>query len=120
MNLEVGDCMNVSTLGAEVATVPTIDCAESHEAEVYATTDLPDGDFPGTTSIQASAVEFCSTEFEAFIGESYDVSEIYMDGLMPTEDSWSQGDQEILCYAFEVDGAGDPALRTGTLKSANR
>jgi hypothetical protein len=119
-NLKVGDCLDVSSLEGEVETAPTIECTEAHEAEVYATTDMPDGDFPGDEAVGEAAAEFCIDSFEAFVGMAYEDSTVFANWLTPTDSSWGQGDRELLCFAYEVDEAGDPIMQTATLKDANR
>jgi hypothetical protein len=42
-----------------VSDVPTVDCSEPHDNEVFATYDIPDGDFPGEEAIVAAAEEEC-------------------------------------------------------------
>lgn len=115
-SIAVGDCMNSAELGSEIETVPTVPCSEPHDTEIYASTTLDDGEWPGDEAITAAADEFCYTEFETFIGMSYDESEIYFQSIGPSEVSWSElEDREILCLA--VDEAGGI---TGTLEGANR
>ena len=114
--LLVGDCMNAADLGTLVETVPTVPCADAHDSEVYAVTDVADGDFPGDDALAAQADEFCLSEFEKFIGLSYQESEIELSYLTPTEQSWNElNDRELLC--FVIDTAGDV---TGSLKGAAR
>lgn len=114
--LAVGDCLDSAELGEEVETVPTVPCDEPHDTEIFASTQLPDGDFPGDDAVFAAADEFCLPEFESFIGLPYDSSEIYYQPLTPAQVGWEElGDREVLCMA--VDEAGGV---TGTLQGANR
>lgn len=115
-SITVGDCLNVSELGTEVETVPTVPCDQPHEAEVYAATDLPDGDFPGDDAVLTAADEFCLPEFEAFVGMAYDDSELYYMPFTPTQGSWDgMNDREILCLVEDPSGEA-----TGSLQGAAR
>jgi hypothetical protein len=116
MNLAVGDCLSSSDLtNGTVETAPTINCSEPHDAEVYASTTLPDGDYPGTTAVQSSAEDFCLPAFEDFIGMAYVDSEFDVFPLSPSEAGWtSSDDREILCVVV----SSTPV--TGTLKGSAR
>lgn len=119
--LAVGDCFteaefNTSFTGDEVSEVPTLDCAEEHDAEVYHIETLSEGAFPGETAIESSATEACETNFETFIGVPYLESELYYSYLTPTEDGWNTiDDREIVCYIVT---SGE--MVTGTLAGAAR
>lgn len=115
-SITVGDCINSADLGTEVETVPTVPCDEPHDTEIFASTKLPDGEFPGDDAIMEMANEYCLPAFETFIGLDYDSSEIYYQPLTPSQLSWDEADdREVLCMA--VDEAGG---LTGTLEGANR
>ncbi|WP_306366873.1 septum formation family protein [Nocardiopsis sp. CC223A] len=119
--LEVGDCftqaeMNASFSGEEVSGIPTVDCAEEHDAEVYHIEVLPEGDYPGTESLNATGEEVCTAEFEEFVGIAYEESEIYFSLLTPIEQGWTaMDDREIVCYLIT-----NGEMVTGTLAGAAR
>ncbi|TDQ51596.1 septum formation family protein [Actinorugispora endophytica] len=114
--LVVGDCLSSSTGEGEVSSVPTVDCAEPHDSEVYASHMIADGAYPGEDAIYTEAEEVCTTEFETFVGMAYLDSELDFEYLYPTEDSWNElDDREILCMV--VDPAGQT---TGSLEGAAR
>lgn len=113
--IRVGDCLNTSTLSDEVNAVPVVPCAESHEDEVYFAFDLDEGDFPGEDVIDAKSDEMCTPEFASFIGMSYEESTLDWYPFTPTAGSWSDGDREILCVAYDPAG-----MTTGTLAGAAR
>ncbi|WP_017581956.1 septum formation family protein [Nocardiopsis valliformis] len=123
MDVEVGDCFNEEEMFAvpggeneEVSDVPLIDCAEPHNAEFFYAEDLPDGDFPGDTSVRRSAEEICEgSALDDFLGENVTESDIFIGSLQPNVETWDLlDDREILCYVV-VDG--DPV--TGSLGVAN-
>ncbi|KUP96121.1 septum formation family protein [Thermobifida cellulosilytica] len=116
-NIGVGDCFPSEETQAEgeVSTVQTVPCSEPHDGEAYAAGDMPDGDFPGEVEIQNFADDFCITEFDLFVGVSYEQSELDFTYYYPTAESWASGDREILCVVY--DPAGDV---TGTLEGAAR
>lgn len=122
MEVGVGDCFDEAEMktalgSGEVSEIPLIDCAEPHDAEVFYVEDLPEGDYPGDSSVQASMEEICTgSAFEEFIGVDYMESAIYVGGLSPTVDTWDNiDDREILCYVTSDSGA-----ITESLAGANR
>ncbi|WP_182112802.1 MULTISPECIES: septum formation family protein [unclassified Actinotalea] len=115
--LQVGDCMNSGELAEEVESVPTVPCSEPHDSEIFASTELEDGDYPGDDAIFDLADEFCLAEFETFIGVPYDESEIYYQPLAPSEMGWNElDDREVLCIALDETEGGI----TGSLEGAAR
>jgi hypothetical protein len=104
--IRVGDCLeSMDWGGGELSTVPVIPCAEAHESEVYAATDLPEGDFPGTAEIESQADEYCYGEFTGFVGVAWDESAFEYGYLSPTQESWEQADdREILCVIWDPSG----------------
>lgn len=115
LDLQQGDC--TSQLGeSEMTEIDLIPCEEPHSNEIYHAYDLPEGDFPGADEVDAQAVEACKTEFETFIGLTYDESALEVNYLVPTQESWeSDDDRTVLCFVY------DPAAdTTGTLADAAR
>jgi hypothetical protein len=119
--LMVGDCLNDPQAdGDEVFDVTTVDCAAPHDDEIYDSVILPDGDFPGAESIDASSSEACTASFGAFAGIEYaDSVRLEYFPFYPTESSWKSGDREILCAIYALDESGTPTKTTGTLEGAN-
>lgn len=115
--LKVGDCIDSAALTGEVESVPTVPCSEPHDSEIFASTQLADGDYPGDDAVFELADEYCLAEFQTFIGISYDESEIYYQPLAPSQGSWDgMDDREVLCIALDQSEAGV----TGTMKGAAR
>jgi hypothetical protein len=113
--VKVGDCLNDGSVEGEVSETVVIDCAEPHDSEAYASIMIEDGDFPGDDVVGDRAVTECTTEFNAFVGLDYQQSALDFAYYYPTEESWANGDREILCLI--VDPAGKS---TGSLQGAAR
>jgi Septum formation len=86
-----------------VSDVPTVDCAEPHDNEVFATYDLPDGDFPGQEAIATEAEEECIERFEDYVGIAYPESRFISTYLIPTAQGWEGGDREVVCFLYDID-----------------
>ncbi|QAV69170.1 hypothetical protein ESZ53_01140 [Salinibacterium sp. UTAS2018] len=102
--LVVGDCEVGHQDGGEVSSTKTIDCAEPHDAEVYAASYLDEGDFPGDSVIEEQATNDCYAGFSSFMGVEYEDSVYDFSWYYPTEGSWSEGDREILCLVYDPAG----------------
>ncbi|PSL04188.1 putative regulator of septum formation [Haloactinopolyspora alba] len=111
----LGDCIGSFATDSEVSNVAKAPCDEKHEQEVFAVTKAPDGEFPGSDAFQKQVEKDCIPEFKSFVGMSYQESELEVQWLEPTEESWAQGDREIVCTVLDPAG---PV--TGTLEGANR
>lgn len=113
-DLKAGDCLSQADLaGEEVREVTALDCAEPHDAEVFAARELPAGDYPGTDRLQAEAEEFCTPQFEQFVGVPFGTSELLFSYLVPSEEGWAAGDRTTLCLVLtdeettgSLEGAG--------------
>lgn len=122
--LEVGTCYNDPEDGAtEVARLETVSCDEAHDNEVFALIDYPAGEgeaFPGSDALGAFADEACVPAFEEYVGRSYADSELYYYSLRPTEETWADGDREIVCALYGVDESGNPTEIEGSMRGSNR
>jgi len=114
--LKVGDCLADFQDATELSSIEASPCDEPHSDEIYAAGAIPDGaEFPGAKAIEAAAEDICLAEYAAFVGLPYDESVLDIGYLTPTEDSWADGDREVLCTIF------DPLEEvTGSLRGAKR
>ena len=119
LSLEVGQCISGQTTGEDdVSSVPVVECTEPHTGEIYSLPQLPDGDFPGDAAVQQSATELCSgQEFQTYVGKPYQESTIYLSYLVPSSDTWEDGDREIVCILAADENGSET---TGSLRGANR
>jgi len=114
-DIRVGECFGFGEGAArgsgDIDGVVYQPCDEEHDNEAYATVDATQPGWPGLEAMTAFADEGCYAEFESFVGIPWDDSVVEYGYLTPTEQSWADGDREVLCYAF-VDGDTSP----GTLE----
>jgi hypothetical protein len=120
-SLEVGDCMNDTGETTDISSVPIIDCAEEHDAEVYATKDIKGDSYPGRDEVDVAADKICVDEFEKFTGIDYEAPEavllVYW-VLTPSEETWGVGDREVVCSIVQYDENSEVVKVTGSLKGA--
>lgn len=113
--VKVGDCLNDAAVEGEVSTVPTVDCAQPHDSEAFASIAMAEGDFPGAAAVKTQSEDGCTAQFNKFVGVDYGSSTLEYSYYYPTAESWAQGDREILCLI--ADPAGPT---TGSLKGSAR
>ncbi|MDR0591844.1 MAG: hypothetical protein LBG60_01015 [Bifidobacteriaceae bacterium] len=107
--MKVGDCTGDLDEG-EISESLLIPCGDAHYWEAYASTQMTGDDYPADAADQADA--YCLSEFEPFIGLSYEESVYEVTYLYPTQETWDLvDDREILCLA-----GGDTGDLVGTLK----
>ncbi|WP_104166986.1 septum formation family protein [Arthrobacter sp. SX1312] len=114
--IAVGDCIDDPGMEdhSDIAVIP---CDEQHVFEAFATTQMPEGEYPGQGGANTAATDFCAEEFESFIGVDYDTSVLELLYFYPVEESWdAEGDRKILCFVAEQ----EETPVTGTLRDAGR
>lgn len=107
----IGTCLNIAdTVGAEIDSLPTVECTESHTHEIYAVLDSEAETYPGFEALEAEAQVRCLEEFEPYVGISAFDSNLFYSWMVPTLASWEdtdigeRGDREILCVVGSKDG----------------
>jgi hypothetical protein len=102
--LAVGACFDdEGDLSDEVSEVPIVECSDPHDNEVFAVHEMLDSAYPGFDEAGDRADGLCREDFEPFVGVQYEVSELDIGWLIPTDLSWANGDREIVCFLYRVD-----------------
>lgn len=106
-DLAVGDCFDDGDISLgeveEVGDVPLVECAEPHDNEVYAVATVEGDLFPGEAAIQSEGDAVCFDAFEGFVGLDYQSSALEFGWLVPTADSWDEGDRLVACFIYRMD-----------------
>lgn len=119
-NRSAGDCFDEPS-GETVTEITPVDCAKDHELEVFATISLGGGTFPGDQAVVEQAFDSCLNRFEAYVGEPYETSILYIFPFTPTEGAWNDGEREALCIVYEPVPGSDGATikpRTGSVRGS--
>lgn len=106
-DLAVGDCFDDGDMPIgeveEVGDVPMVECSEPHDNEVYAVVTVDGEEFPGEQAIQDTADEMCLDAFDGFVGLDYETSALDFGWLVPTADTWADGDRVVACFVYRMD-----------------
>lgn len=116
-DLSLGECVNDAAIpvGSDLKDLPTVNCDEPHDSELYAILGVTGSSYPGEQELDAQGKERCARAFGDFIGIPFAESALEFRFYYPTASSWAQGDRSLYCLAF------DPGLMvSGTLLNAKR
>lgn len=125
-SLQVGDCLNYVALSettTEFASLPTVPCAEQHDAEIYAETTLTQDQHEADLALAENpeaetptyAEQYCYDAFAGFVGTPYEESALDFSYLSPTAESWDQGDDVLQCIVVHLDGGLTGTMRDSAL-----
>ncbi len=116
--LTVGDCLNGAD-GELVESVDVVDCSEAHDFEVYARpSHAASGDYPGADALFAWADQRCWEAFEPYVGVPFEESELYFTNLVPTDESWEQGNRRATCMLHRFDGSFQVVPSVGSARNS--
>ena len=96
--LAVGDCVAApSGTNLTLSDLTGVPCAQAHDGEIYLVQDLPEGDFPGSASVGASAETMCSAAADAYVGSSLSETALDIYYLFPpSADDWARS-RSVAC-----------------------
>ena len=108
-NVKVGDCWSDLPSGNRVSRVNTTSCDRPHRGEVVGVLTMPDGSFPAQTVFQ-DYKQKCRDALASYASTAADDSTVDLAVMPPSEDSWKQGDRDMVCIATFS------SQRTGSIK----
>jgi hypothetical protein len=115
-DLQVGDCFN-SDEETDISSVDGRPCSEPHQYEVFAVDRYDAATFPATnTEMDTVFFAVCDSPFESFVGLPYAESALYASMITPSEESWSSGDREFICFLHEE----DESQFSGSMRGSDR
>lgn len=102
-DLRPGDCFNVGN-ETEIDDVDGVPCTERHAYEVFAVGTYDADVYPSTREeSQAAFQAVCLQPFASYVGIPYDASVLWASMITPSEEGWTDGDREFICYLHEED-----------------
>jgi len=113
--LPVGTCLDeLST--TYITSDNVLDCAQPHNFEVFGSSLIADGVFPGAAALENQAFDKCDAAFADYVGIPYTDSALDYSYLAPSAETWAQGDREIVCLIFDPEAE----QTTGSLAASKR
>lgn len=118
-DIAVGDCFSVDA--DQFDTVVVVDCEQPHEYETFHVFDHgagPSEPYPGDDALFAFADTECQAPFEEYVGHDYQTSIWFITSITPSEDTWADGDREIVCTLNQQDENEEPITVTGSAEGS--
>ena len=124
-NLADGECFNrLEGLqsGRRVTITARVGCDEHHLSEVFHTfeIDAPHPSiYPGDDAMQSFALRTCYKQFEAFVGEIYELSVYEIGVFTPTRTNFEDDAARyrgVHCWLYDVDGEPLVGTAAGTAR----
>jgi len=118
-DLDVGDCFSADS--DQLETVDVVDCEQTHEYETFALIDHEAGDdepYPDEQELLEYADTICQPPFESFVEHDYQSSIWYITTLTPSEETWADGEREIVCTLNQQDDDQEPISVTGSAEGS--
>ncbi len=112
---EPGTCLRDP--GGGFAALEPVDCARSHDLEVFAIVDLPYGSdepIPEDDELFDIAFQACLDRFSSYTNEAWEDSPFYIRTYVPDRRGWRAGDRSVVCTLFAADADGQPVPSTGS------
>lgn len=111
-----GPCYDLVTESGFLSGWTEVSCSGSRQVEVTFGALFNDGPFPGDEYLAAEAADTCAGAFESYVGISAEESQYEMNWLVPTEETWADGNRDGICLVVSADGS---AL-TGIVKDSGQ
>ena len=120
-----GDCFNRFEglqAGRRLVITARVDCDEPHWAEVYHTFDLDaphSAVFPGDDAVRGFALRICYEQFEAFVGEIYELSVYEIGVFTPNRTNFEHEVARyrgVHCWLYDADDETVSGTARGTAR----
>jgi hypothetical protein len=110
-SLRMGECFNSSQNGVGATVLP---CAKPHQAEVFATFQLPGSSWPGTDAVQAQADAGCASRLASYMNPQLASTALDQEAIYPDQVTWQASVRTVVCDVRSNDG-----LITGSVHQAS-
>ena len=97
-SLKTGQCIDPN---GQTATI--VSCSAPHDAEVFATFELPGSKWPGTAAVGTAASSGCSTRLSGYLNPQLAVS-LASTYIYPDSVAWQAGTRTVICEVRATKG----------------
>jgi hypothetical protein len=112
---QVGDCF-LRVESQEFADAKGVPCSEPHAFEVFAEEKIPIEMTPDSTQFLNFTDNFCIDNAYTYVGSNFDFINISFDIIVPTKESFLNGDRTFQCIFLSTDDSN----LVGSLKDKGR
>lgn len=89
--------------GSTLTQVQGVPCTELHDAEIVGEISFDDTSYPGQEVLFGRMDNICVSAYENYTGVSFQNSPHDYLPLVPSSESWAQGDRKGQCYAVNFE-----------------
>jgi len=107
-SLKTGDCLDPAGQSYTL-----VSCDIPHDAEVFATFELPGGPWPGNAAVAASASSGCASRLTGYLNPQLAIS-LASTYVYPDATAWQAGTRTVVCEVKAASGQ-----LTGSVKGAS-
>jgi hypothetical protein len=105
-SLKTGDCLDPRS----TQSYTLVACDQPHDAEVFATFELPAGKWPGTSVARAAASTGCASRLTGYLNPQLAVSLATM-YVYPDSVAWQAGTRRVICEVRATSGQLTQSVR---------
>ena len=109
--LRPGDCVNSAPDGLAVT---VLSCGTPHDAEVFATFDLPASSWPGNTAVEREAGNGCASRLGGYLNPNLVNVGLAQEFVYPNQTAWQAGERTVVCEVSSSTGK-----LTGSVRKAS-
>ena len=102
-DLKPGQCFDRATTSG--ATVTVRDCAQPHDAEVFAVEPVLGAVYPGVSAVELVGESRCPDDSDRWLTPGLNYPDIDVHYLYPQQASWARGDHSVKCFYRNVNGS---------------
>lgn len=109
-----GPCFDMQVDGGLVTGWDEVPCSGPRDVESFFFAEFRDEAFPGDDYLADAAAHTCGEAFIVYVGTTVDASQHGLNWLVPSAQTWADGDRTAMCLI--VAGDGEPI--TGIVKGS--
>ena len=109
--LRPGDCVNSAPDGLAVT---VLSCGTPHDAEVFATFDLPASSWPGNTAVEREAGNGCASRLGGYLNPNLVNVGLAQEFVYPNQTAWQAAERTVVCEVSSSTGK-----LTGSVRKAS-
>lgn len=125
----IGDCFDPRKLDEpsssnddQVDIVLKVDCALPHKYEVFDVVTYPNeaGTYPGEAALETFANQNCTKNFDSYVGQIYELSELGVSFRATPENRWDTEPQSLACTLYQPSSEPGGARLSGSMAGSAR
>ena len=110
-SLRAGECLTSGRNG--ISDLQVLSCTQAHDAEVFATFQVPGPHYPGATALQQQARKGCASRLSGYLNPELSAASLAQSFVYHGAGAWSAGERTVVCT---VHGTSGPLV--GSVRSA--